>query len=906
MYLDMNTLGSSSHSAGRHPNRRGAARFRRVLMSRQPRRTTRPAGRSAILLIFLLCLAARPLLAELPMARLLTIFPPGAKAGITLEVSVTGTDLDDPGSFWFSSSNITAIPKPGEPGRFVLTVSSNTAPGLYDARFTGRFGVSNPRAFVVGDSPEALEKDGNHAMDTAMEVPLGTVVNARAEASAVDFYKFALKKGQRVLAECAAKAVDSRMDAALILYDSAGHELERSRMGGVIDFTASADGQCFLKVHDALFRGGAEYFYRLSINTGPRIDFVFPPAGLPGTRGKYVLYGRNLPGGTPAKRPMDEDGVAAASDPLMLDGKPLEQLEVEIELPPVDVKRGSVAGSEAQSIDVAEGVKLWRSEAAVSPRLDVDGFEYRLQTPAGFSNPILISFATAPVVPEQEPAGQRGRGQKLLPPCEVAGAFSPDGGRDRFDFEAKKGEVYWAEVFSQRLGLPTSPFMLVQRIAAPKDGPEKLADIQEVYASENNIGGADFKTSALDPSWRFEVKEDGTYRIQLQDLFGLGQSNPSHAYRLSLRRESPDFRLAVLAPAPAPAKKDAREAHFWSGFLRQGETIPLKVLALRRDNFNGEIQLGIEGLPEGVSVSETRIDAGKNSALLLLTASNHLPARVSTMPVRIFGKAVPAANQEIVREARGGTVVWNVPDFNLEPVQSRLTRGMVLAVSGEETAPISITAAETDAPAPSSKEKKSKTEGGALGSHHPGIREAKPGAKVRIPLRVARHGDFTETLKLKVTGIPALEAMKEFEVDAKTTNAVLELDLAQYKVPPGLHTFYLLAQTKGKYRNNPEAAEAAKLAAKEAEKTANDLSAAAKQATSALAAATDKAEAEKTASEASAKAKEAEAQKTTLAARAKELAEKAKAKEVTLTVYSAPIQLKVLPEEKKVAAGDKK
>jgi len=33
-----------------------------------------------------------------------------------------------------------------------------------------------------------------------------------------------------------------------------------------------------------LYRGGDDYFYRLTLSTGPRIDFVIPPAGVPGTR----------------------------------------------------------------------------------------------------------------------------------------------------------------------------------------------------------------------------------------------------------------------------------------------------------------------------------------------------------------------------------------------------------------------------------------------------------------------------------------------------------------------------------------------------------------------------------------------------------------------------------------------
>src|SRR5437773_1244768 len=98
-------------------------------------------------ILFLACLAAQPIRAELPLARLQTIFPPGAMAGSTVEVAVSGTDLDDPAGLRLSNTNIIGTPKPGDATRFVVTVGTNAAPGIYDARFVGRFGISNPRAF---------------------------------------------------------------------------------------------------------------------------------------------------------------------------------------------------------------------------------------------------------------------------------------------------------------------------------------------------------------------------------------------------------------------------------------------------------------------------------------------------------------------------------------------------------------------------------------------------------------------------------------------------------------------------------------------------------------------------------------------------------------------------------------
>src|SRR5207249_871228 len=85
-------------------------------------------------LALLLCLAAVSMRAELPLARLFTIFPPGGKAGSTVEVTVNGVDLDDPTLLLFSNSNVTGSPKAGDANKFLVTVSSNALPGIYDAR----------------------------------------------------------------------------------------------------------------------------------------------------------------------------------------------------------------------------------------------------------------------------------------------------------------------------------------------------------------------------------------------------------------------------------------------------------------------------------------------------------------------------------------------------------------------------------------------------------------------------------------------------------------------------------------------------------------------------------------------------------------------------------------------------
>lgn len=752
--------------------------------------------------LLLLVLDGRgPLFAQLPLARLLTVFPPGGKAGSQFEVRLTGVDLDEANRLHFSHTDISAKPKLGENGlpeanKFLVTIATNVPPGVYEARVVGRFGISNPHSFVVGDLPETIAPTTNSSPANATAISLGTMVNGHSKANKVGFYKFAARKGQRILIECEAGEIDSRMDAALTLSDAAGKELQRSRGGGLLDFAVPADGEYHLKVYDFLFRGGGEYFYRLAVGTGPHIDFIFPPSGLAGKTGKYLLYGRNLPGGTPAKD-------------LAIDGKPLEQLEVEIELP------GEVASQ-----------KQFSSPQKLADAT-LDAIEYRLRTPPGVSNPVLLSFTTGPVVPEQQPNDQPAQAQSISPPCEYVGQFYPAGDRDWVTFDARKGDVFWVEVFSERLGLPTAPFVLIQRVTKNDKGEETVSDIKELSDTDSNIGGPEYKTATRDPSGRFEVAENGTYRIQVRDLFNASLADPRLVYRLSIRKETPDFRLVSVAQPPPPLNKDAKEALLWTPLLRRGETLPIRVMTFRRDNFNDTIELKAENLPAGVTCNEAKIEKDKSSAMLMLTATENAAGWVG--PIKIVGKA-KIGTAEVTRDARGGTVNWTVTDYNNEAIQSRLTRDFVLAVSGVESAPISIEPSENR------------------------LWETAEAGKLKIPIKLTRRADFNASLKLKAVGIAALDKLKEIEVDGKATNATVEIDLGELKIPAGTHSFYLQTQTPGKYRNNPEAAKAAEEALKQVEKLIADLTAAVKTAPevkqAAIKTATDSAAKAKAASEA--------------------------------------------------------
>src|SRR5581483_12499179 len=96
-----------------------------------------------------------------------------------------------------------AKPAPAPAARFKVTVGADAPLGCHDARLVNKWGVSNARAFVVGDLPEVLEKEPNNDVDQAQRVELNSTVNgAVASPTDVDYYVFAAKKGQRVVVSC--------------------------------------------------------------------------------------------------------------------------------------------------------------------------------------------------------------------------------------------------------------------------------------------------------------------------------------------------------------------------------------------------------------------------------------------------------------------------------------------------------------------------------------------------------------------------------------------------------------------------------------------------------------------------------------------------------------------------------
>lgn len=629
---------------------------------------------AAVVLIACACQARaqQPQGPGLPQPRLTALSPAGAQAGTSVEVTLIGTDLDLPQRLLFNHSGIEAevisgpqSSKPIRPAqgnqpalidaKFKVTVGADVPVGSYDVRFVSKAGVSNPRAFVVGDLPESVEKEPNNDVAEAQAVPLDSSVHGTIAAPTdVDYFRFPGRKGQRVVISCLTSSIDSKLQAQVEIFDTAGKRLATNHSyhdnDALCDCALPDDGDYLVRVCSFTYlQGGLEYFYRLTISTAPWIDAVYPPIVEPGKEATLTVYGRNLPEGE-------------ADPTAIVDGRPLEKVTVTVKAP---------EGPARQRL-------AYRGH--VPPLSGVmDGFEYRLRNKVGSSNPFLLTFAQAPVVLDRGENDTPEAAQTVEVPCEIAGRIEKKRDRDWYRFQAKKGQVLSIELYGDRIGSPLDLYAVVRTASAKGGALMELDDNNEQVPNQFYTRGND------PPRYQFKAPADGTYLLQVSSREADVEAGPRQLYRVRITTETPDFRVVLM-----PSAVNAPDACI----VRRGATNFFTAFVTRIDGFNGPIHLSAHGLPDGVSCPEQTIPAGQRQGVLVLSAAEDAPLGAAAF--RVKARAT-IDGEDIEREARSATITWPLPQNQQAPTVSRLDASLVLAVA--EEGPFTLATTQTTATA---------------------------------------------------------------------------------------------------------------------------------------------------------------------------------------------------------------
>jgi len=357
-----------------------------------------------------------PTIAPAPQAPTLTTPANlGAKAGESVELTLTGTNLADPVGVVLSCPGQATIPADNKNGnaaklRVKAEVPADCPIGLYTIRVVTKSGVSNIRPFVVDALPVVAEVVTNRTKEGAQAVSLPVVVTGRTDTEASDYYKFKVNAGQTVTFEVLARRIGSPLDPIIVLHDAKTNRelvaLYADDTPGLqsdcrLTHTFKESGEFLVEVRDTTYRGGNDYHYRLRIGDFPGATTAFPVAVERGKSTKVAFAGPGT-----------------------------------IDIPPVTVMAAKDGGVEA---------------VYVAPK--------RPGGTSGWAVPVLVS--DDPELTEQEPNNEPSKANKLPVPGGISARFEKSGDVDYFAVTCKKGVKYAAAAMTYELNSPAEVLIRV-------------------------------------------------------------------------------------------------------------------------------------------------------------------------------------------------------------------------------------------------------------------------------------------------------------------------------------------------------------------------------------------------------------------------------------------------------------
>jgi len=708
--------------------------------------STRFVAALAMVLALAMTVTTSTAQAQLPQPRLTSLSRPGMRTGETVEVTLRGSDLEGASQLWFDHPGITATHVKDSTFR---VVSAPAVPlGHHDVRGVGTYGISNPRAFVVGNRPESTEAEPNNVPEKASPLVVNTVVNGELNGSTdVDYFAFEGRQGQRLFLDLEAERIDSRLDATIHVLYPDGTELGESRdvfgADPFLDVVLPATARYVIKVHDAIYAGSPDHVYRLTLHDGPHLDAIFPQAAQPGAATTFTLIGRGL-------------GASATIDPrLKAEGRVLERLDVAVIVPPLaELTRDSLG--------------LSRTFVPSSSAATRQGFEYTLvrinQDGAApvVSNRLFVARAAGPVILEHEPNHDDAHAQVVAPPCDISGTFNPSGDVDLYRFQGRKGDVWWIEAFAERIGSLADPAFLIQKVGANGQPAQDLASGDDL--PDSGLGPR-FNTQTVDAALRWQVPDDGLYQVLIGDLYASQRGHPRLTYRLVIRREQPEFALVVLPNNPGATDAVTIQA---------GGRTAAYVGLIRKDGFAGPVRVEARDLPVGVRVEPVTIGPGQVLAPIVFEAAEGAKTTVGNVTLVGLSRVgdrketldyipgVGSLGPALAHEALAGGMTSPPNPAAAAVAPARVVRGFPIAIRAEP-APLALSAT----------------------IQSPVVAQ---GHQLDVRLELTRRAGFVEAVAVTATDLPPNMPTGTIPIAKDVKSSVLPLFVPK-TVPPGVYTF---------------------------------------------------------------------------------------------------------------------
>ena len=422
--------------------------------------------------------------------------PLGVQRGVVSEVTIQGANLT--GNPRLIAPFGFAVEPPAAPStdaanwKFKVNVAAGTAVGTYPIRVQTDDGPSNPFLFSVGQLPQVAEKEENSAFETAQAIPSPVVVEGQTAGIDVDYFRFAGKKGERIVVDAQCARIGSGVDPSIRLttagraYVASADDTAGLLTDARLTATLPEDTDYVIELSDSRYQGGGRPVYRLVVGAVPVADEIFPLGGRQGETVGFELRGGNLP----------DLKVAAATV---------------IATPDRDV------------------FALRATNQALG-----------LATPAG---PVLDVESLPPMVASQmpelrEPADPNAPPVRAAVPVTLNGRLDPTGDEDRYILAVTPGQKLRIEVDATRRG---SALDAVLQVLGAGDAVLATAD-----DTTTPVVGKTPKAVIIspDPTLDFTVPAGLTeLTLALKDLQGRGGTG--YAYRIAVESVAPSFEVVL-------------------------------------------------------------------------------------------------------------------------------------------------------------------------------------------------------------------------------------------------------------------------------------------------------------------------------------------------------------------------
>jgi hypothetical protein len=283
-----------------------------------------------LLAVFLFVLTScRPAMAQDGAGR---VFPNGAQRGSTVTLTFPAMAEVESATLIVEGEGVKPL-GPFVKGVGKVAVAPDAAVGRRQVRLVGPKTATTPRPFFVGTLPVLLDaevadkKAINDRLAQAQRIEqLPLVLNGSlAKSGDIDVYQVALKKG-----DCLVIASESRLIAAPTNLGVYLRDLSGQTVPLVLDYrkrdplywgTVPADGEYQLQLFEItnnMGDVGEQTLYRVTVTTGPWLDYVIPSGAPRATTAHVTAYGWNLggkigPGSLPVDVPVPADASPAFS-----------------------------------------------------------------------------------------------------------------------------------------------------------------------------------------------------------------------------------------------------------------------------------------------------------------------------------------------------------------------------------------------------------------------------------------------------------------------------------------------------------------------------------------------------------------------------------------------------------------